>query len=587
MKYWRIAIFLLVHQAHGQNSQSRIDSLHHFLETASGKELTLAQVQLASLIMTINLSEADSLIERALQSSEASGFTEGAIRSLLVKAAITNYKGNWRGSEQLLNKAIELSDKHSFTEGLAYAYTTLGSLNLRRGQYAEALDYHFKAVAGAQSLGNSDMEVTNLLNIGLIKQRVGALDEAEKYLTEAVEICEANGLDFRKAQLYINLGVMEFSRQNIGSSIDYTKEALTIFRRFKDQPNTAQCLQNLGFAMASLQKKEEAFAYYNESLAIREAINDQSGIARILLNKARLENDTGNSDGAIPLATEAWRKAKEIKDHRFLADAALFLSEVHESIKNPMVALRYYKSYAAAKDSLQRSMNESKIAQLTAEFEFGKKEQELALSQQALALSDQESEALRSRQLFLLTFIIALIIIITTLIIYHRHKQTRQRLEQQLLIERTKAAGLEREKLKQELNHYAGQLRQKNELIAAFQTQLHQLEPEQKKGLDEQHLNQLAVELEGRSGHSLSWEEFRLKFDTVHQGFVSELKKQHPDLTPNEIDLCILLKVNLSYKDIADILDIGYEAIKKAMQRLFRKLGFASSEELRSYILQV
>ena len=586
----KAALFLLlftIQLSFGQSSHDQIDSLSRELQIQKGKELVLAQISLASLIMTIDIEQSDSLLAVSMSSSLRSDFMEGRIRTILVQAAVANYRNRFDKSRELLVEAIDLSRANQFEEGLAYAYTTLGSQLLRQASYAEAIDNHFKGASYAKELEMPDVEVTNLLNIGLIKQRIGELDESEKYLRQAIEICDKEGLDFRQAQLWVNLGVLEFSRQNVGLSVDYNERALALFQSLGDKQYAAQCLQNIGFAYASMKKRSESFSYYDRAIAMRQETGDQAGIARIMLNKGKLERELGQLAAATHFGEQAIDMLSSSRNPRLLTDIYQFMSEVYQVQNKHALALEYYKKYAASKDSLQASINETKIAALTSQFEFDKQER-------ALKMANKETELLRSRQLIFILAIVALLTVMVVIFLATRQKMARQKMERQMVMDQVRISQLQEDKLSQELalkkmelSNFADQLKQKNQIISDVHVELEILKTEEQKRLVEYGLKSLSEGIENRSGSVISWEEFRLKFDAVHKDYVKDLVSKHDGLTKNEIDLCILMKVNLTHKDISHILNIEYDSVKKSIQRLFRKLGFNTSDELRAHLLKI
>ena len=58
----------------------------------------------------------------------------------------------------------------------------------------------------------------------------------------------------------------------------------------------------------------------------------------------------------------------------------------------------------------------------------------------------------------------------------------------------------------------------------------------------------------------------------IHSAYLRNLKASHPGLTPYELRLCAYMKSNLTTKEIAAILNILPESVKKAKQRLRRKI---------------
>lgn len=85
----------------------------------------------------------------------------------------------------------------------------------------------------------------------------------------------------------------------------------------------------------------------------------------------------------------------------------------------------------------------------------------------------------------------------------------------------------------------------------------------------------------------VNWEEFDRLFSQVHQSFYTSLQERFPDITPTERKLCGLVKLNMMTKEIAAILNLSPDAIKKTKYRLKVKLGLPAEESLSRYILEL
>ena len=81
------------------------------------------------------------------------------------------------------------------------------------------------------------------------------------------------------------------------------------------------------------------------------------------------------------------------------------------------------------------------------------------------------------------------------------------------------------------------------------------------------------------------WENFTKHFDKVHSDFVKRLKEVHPNLTGNELKLCTYLRMNLSTKEIAQLMNISVRGVEISRYRLRKKLGIASEVNLFDYLL--
>ena len=82
------------------------------------------------------------------------------------------------------------------------------------------------------------------------------------------------------------------------------------------------------------------------------------------------------------------------------------------------------------------------------------------------------------------------------------------------------------------------------------------------------------------------WDQFSIHFDHLHSNFLSDIKERHPNLTPNELKLCAYLKMNLSSKEIAQLMSITIRAVEVSRYRLRKKLNIPSEANLFDFIIQ-
>ena len=83
------------------------------------------------------------------------------------------------------------------------------------------------------------------------------------------------------------------------------------------------------------------------------------------------------------------------------------------------------------------------------------------------------------------------------------------------------------------------------------------------------------------------WAEFKSKFKEINPSFLEQLFVNHPDLTKSEIRLLILIKIGYSQKEIANILNIAPESVKKAKNRVRKRLNLTKNITLNEYLLQL
>ncbi len=81
------------------------------------------------------------------------------------------------------------------------------------------------------------------------------------------------------------------------------------------------------------------------------------------------------------------------------------------------------------------------------------------------------------------------------------------------------------------------------------------------------------------------WENFAKHFDKVHSDFLNELKEKHPAITPNELKLCAYLRMNLSTKEIAQLMNISVRGVEISRYRLRKKLQIPPEASLFDYLI--
>ncbi|MCW4467679.1 histidine kinase [Flavobacterium sp. MFBS3-15] len=83
------------------------------------------------------------------------------------------------------------------------------------------------------------------------------------------------------------------------------------------------------------------------------------------------------------------------------------------------------------------------------------------------------------------------------------------------------------------------------------------------------------------------WLNFEKNLLKSHEEFVERLSKKYPDLTPKDIKLSIYLKMNLSSKEIAPMMNISFRGVELHRYRLRKKLGISTEESLYKFMINV
>jgi len=83
------------------------------------------------------------------------------------------------------------------------------------------------------------------------------------------------------------------------------------------------------------------------------------------------------------------------------------------------------------------------------------------------------------------------------------------------------------------------------------------------------------------------WEYFTKHFDKVHSDFIVKLKEKHSNISNNELKLCAYLRMNLSTKEIAQLMNISVRGVEISRYRLRKKLNLATDINLFDYLISI
>ena len=126
---------------------------------------------------------------------------------------------------------------------------------------------------------------------------------------------------------------------------------------------------------------------------------------------------------------------------------------------------------------------------------------------------------------------------------------------------------------------------QKSELLQGLRQNLLKLSEQATQPAVRKGLRSTVKLLDADENLDADWEQFAVHFDEVHDGFFRRLQEAYPQLTPKDHKLCAYLRMNLSTKEIAPLLNISVRGVEISRYRLRKKLGLASGEDLGRWMI--
>jgi ligand-binding sensor domain-containing protein/uncharacterized coiled-coil protein SlyX len=197
----------------------------------------------------------------------------------------------------------------------------------------------------------------------------------------------------------------------------------------------------------------------------------------------------------------------------------------------------------------------------------------------------------RSRTAYFLYIILTLLTVVGAVKVINLRKE-RQFKKVRVKSEET-IMRLENEKLEsevsfkqRELASLALNLTSKNEMIDQIKAQLKSFSNKLESD-DKNELSQIMKLIDNNNRLDNDWKKFEFYFDQVHSNFLKQLREKFPDLTISQLKLCAYLRMNLSTKEIATLMNISVAGIEKSRYRLRRKFNLEHDRMLSDYIQNI
>jgi len=138
-----------------------------------------------------------------------------------------------------------------------------------------------------------------------------------------------------------------------------------------------------------------------------------------------------------------------------------------------------------------------------------------------------------------------------------------------------------------ELANSAMNLVYKNELLQKISEEITHLKDSSGKELSEDQLRRIQKVIDEGMNDERDWNVFESSFNEAHENFFKKLKADHPDLVPNDLKLCAYLRMNMSSKEMASLLNISLRGVEIRRYRLRKKLNLEHDKNLTEFLMEL
>ena len=169
-----------------------------------------------------------------------------------------------------------------------------------------------------------------------------------------------------------------------------------------------------------------------------------------------------------------------------------------------------------------------------------------------------------------------------------------QKLKEEALIAEKEVQRLRNDTLNLEMVHKEKELAnstmliiKKNNILSKLQGDLQDISSTLGNELAKNSLTLLIRRIDKEIDNEKQWEVFNLHIEKVYEELLKKLKESYPDLTPRELSLCAYLRMNISSKEIATLMNISARGVEISRYRVRKKLRLDREANLTDFMINL
>lgn len=556
-------------------NMSEQDRLYKAYVEAKGNSKIDAGLEYACALEPLDSIRAIRLLQESLQQAIRSRYINGQIKAY-------NYRG-WYYFEKLhdRNKALPLFEKardlsiaYKNDRELFSAYRRLTDTYVFTGDFIGAIDILEQAEKAAKEPNNHRYLLSIYTAFISCYAGIGDFEKANSMFQESLKQIPFSKNKEEVWYLYNIMADVKRQERKPIESLYYLNKSIEIGTKIKAYYN-----------VLNLQSKVDLLIRFNrikEAEALCQAIRKDMAV----MPAYAFVGSNNKSFSLIYVAKKDYAKAlayallsyKEITatgNENNLIEVDTLLSSIYEQLGNHRKALYYLKEFNTLYGKILLNDKVKNFHSLQQE----RKQHEIDNAEQ-------------SKKAFILLSIGLSMVLVLTLVLFVS-KQKNNQLKVKLLDEAAKNEEQKLAKVQFEMDSKTRELTlmamaadQKNVLWQNLQQELKD-KLKEIPAVSESDMKGIFKIINQNANEHDEWATFKVHFESVHPQFFTTLSTFAPNLTPLELRQCAYIKINLSPKQVGNLLNITPDSVKKARMRIKKKLNLSPEDSLTKFIATI
>lgn len=530
-----------------------------------------------------------------------------------------------------LKKSLTYLD--DYPRNRAKSLMNLGIGYRNKGQYSTSIKTLYDAVQIQRKLKNNKGLAVAYGEMATNYNYLTDYDKSVEYLVKAIKLLKAENNTRELTAIKQKLANTYLAQHNYKFAIDLYRECLPEFKAANAQQNYYLTLINLGDALTqSKQYTEAAKALAEAETGLKSFGNKElTGINTFRI--AELEAGQGETAKALTTYQSAINSLREAKSVRIIGMAGTFIdflnkrgdhkkalsviaaaesskmfkyankeeqlayqnaiAETYKATNNDKEAIRAYQNTITIMDSIASAQKNVAVQEIQAKFQTDlQREKNLSLEANNQSLQKE----METEKMLMLLYIFISISLIVLISLFLRGYWLKNRLQEEELksIETEKNLIQQQHEHEQELTNTQKEIidEKQRELtstalrMANYQDSINEIIEKCNTNVN-LNVNDIKKDLQLLMKQKDYWKQFETRFNTLHPEFGNLLTSRFSKLTKNDVEFCSLLKLNLSNKEIASLLQISHESVITKKYRIKKKMEINDDAEFEKLLMEI
>jgi tetratricopeptide (TPR) repeat protein len=475
-------------------------------------------------------------------------------------------------AEKIIDRNLQKGDEHRdfYLNQLTMLYNGVGVVYRNFGNYPQALASYNKALKLLEVKVNKKVESSVLFNIGLLHTYQDDNETAYDFMQRSVNIRKEEGDTLGLVNCYRYMGRIKDQSNEVEEAIDFYKQAVSLATQAKSTLKVVKAYEYYAEVYSSRGDLIKAEELLNEGMGfISNKRKSEKYHSKMAIPLCEIYLAQGKIQKAIVLSKESiqWHEPKGAEER--LVKLYQILTNSYQNLGDYKTANMWLNKRVKMDSLVLIEKNTAEVVRIEMNYLFSKQQiadslqrvREIEISNLKLGRRDATIEKSRTRIIGLAVGIVMLVII--ALFWYRNFVLKRRALKLKERDVENMSLKIKRESAWIDSLVSLNAKIKKNK-VTDTEDQIAQLVDEMKDNLVvDKHRQVIAKNVE-----------------VVSIEFKNKLKERYPNLTKIEIEMCELIRLELSNLEIARIRDISQNSAKMARYRLKKKLAISPEESI-------